>query len=74
MPSIPERQMGSLYSLERDGTFRSHLTNIDISNGLAWMSDNRTMFYIDSSPRKVYAFDFDMEAGELSKSQVLSLN
>ena len=57
----------SLYSLELDGTVRKHKGDITISNGLAWSADNTTMYYIDSHPRKVYAYDFDLDSGTLSK-------
>lgn len=64
-----ERHMGSLYSLTK-GQLKHHLGKIDISNGLDWTSDHRTMFYIDSVPRKVYAFDFDITKGEISNQRV----
>lgn len=68
VPAQPERKQGSLYSLGKGNQIKKHLDNIDISNGLAWTEDNRTMFYIDSFPRKLYAFDFDIEEGKMSKS------
>ncbi|KAL3868868.1 hypothetical protein ACJMK2_041625 [Sinanodonta woodiana] len=68
-PTVLEHHQGSLYSLEKDGTLKSHLDKISISNGLAWSEDNRTMFYIDSIPRKVYAFDFDITTGEISNQR-----
>ena len=66
-PAVPEREMGSLYSLGQDHIVKEHVGKIDISNGLAWSHDNKIMYYIDSLPRKVYAFDFDIEAGTLCK-------
>ena len=65
-PTDPELGVGALYSLNSDGVLKKHLDNIDISNGIAWSLDNRTMFYIDSIPRKVYAFDYDINHGEIS--------
>ena len=64
-----ERELykGSLYSLEVDGSVRKHKGEITVSNGLAWSADNTTMYYIDSHPRKVYAYDFDLDSGTLSK-------
>ena len=66
-PANLELHQGGLYSFERDGTLRKHKENISISNGLAWTADNKTMFYIDSIPRKVWAYDFDLESGTMSK-------
>ncbi|XP_045157472.2 regucalcin-like [Mercenaria mercenaria] len=67
-----ERELykGSLYSLEVDGTVRKHKGEITVSNGLAWSADNRTMYYIDSHPRKVFAYDFDLSSGTLSNARV----
>ena len=66
-PGVLEHNQGSLYSLELDGTIRRHKGQITISNGLAWSSDNKTMYYIDSTPRKVWAYDFDLASGTMSK-------
>ncbi|WAR23975.1 RGN-like protein, partial [Mya arenaria] len=38
-----EKHMGSLFSLETDGTIRKHKEGVSISNGLAWTEDNRTI-------------------------------
>lgn len=68
-PAKPEPQMGSLYSLDKNRALKKHLDKIDISNGLAWSLDNKIMYYIDSLPRKVYAFDFDLEAGTITNQR-----
>jgi sugar lactone lactonase YvrE len=60
---------GSLYSLEVDGTVRKHKEGVSISNGLAWTADNKTMYYIDSIPRKVFGYDFDIKTGTMSKGR-----
>ena len=66
-PAKPERQQGTLYSFGKGNKVRRHVENVDISNGLAWNEDNTIMYYIDSFPRKVYAFDFDIKEGSISK-------
>lgn len=67
-PAVVKEGQGSLYSLEVDGTVKTHKTNVSISNGLTWTEDNRTMFYIDSVPRKIWAYDFDLAKGTMSKA------
>ena len=67
VPAQPERKQGSLYSFGKGNQVKKHLDNIDISNGLAWTEDNRTMYYIDSFPRKLFVFDFDIQEGKISK-------
>lgn len=44
------------------------MSKVSLSNGMAWTSDNTTMFYNDSFPGKTFAFDFDLDAGEISRS------
>ena len=66
-PGHVEPEVGFFYSLEKDGSLRQQLDKVSISNGLAWAPDNKTMYYIDSIPRKVFAFDFDLESGNISK-------
>ncbi|ELU03646.1 hypothetical protein CAPTEDRAFT_91279 [Capitella teleta] len=63
---VPQLKMGKLFSLEEDLKLKTKLDEIDISNGLAWSADHKTMYYIDSIPRKVFAFDFDLESGAIS--------
>lgn len=58
---------GSLYSLQDDeGVPQPHLHHIGCSNGMAWTSDNRTMYYIDSLTKKIDAFDYHIETGTLA--------
>lgn len=70
-PGVVEHHQGSLYSLELDGTIRKHKDKITISNGLAWSADNKTMYYIDSTPRKVWAYDFDLATGTMSNERII---
>lgn len=58
---------GALYSLEPDGRLVKRLDDISLSNGLAWSPDNAIFYYIDSIPRKVYAFNFNPQTGDISK-------
>ena len=59
------RNQGTLYSLECDGKLIERLPNVSLSNGLAWNKANDTMYYIDSLVKKVYAFDFDLNSGNI---------
>ncbi|XP_025110660.1 regucalcin-like [Pomacea canaliculata] len=68
-PNPPAPPQGSLYSLGLDRTVRKQATNFYLSNGLAWTDDNQTMFFIDSPARKLYAFDFDLEGGNISNQR-----
>lgn len=59
------KHQGSLFSLENDGTIVKRLTNVSISNGLAWSLDNKEFYFIDTYNFEVEAYDFDIISGEL---------
>ncbi len=61
-----EEEAGSLYRIDADGTYRRMAGGFTLPNGLGWSPDNKTMYLIDTSPRIVYAYDFDLEAGTIS--------
>jgi sugar lactone lactonase YvrE len=58
--------IGSLYSIEPDGSVRQLLERLSIANGMAWSADRGTFYYIDSPLRRVDAFDYDLATGSIS--------
>lgn len=71
LPDSEREGRGSLYSFDHAFKLKSHLKDLGISNGLAWSSDNRLMFFIDSLSKRVYVFDYDLQNGEISNQRVL---
>jgi len=63
--------VGGLYRLDADMTVTSVLTGVSVSNGIAWSTDDRTMYYVDSLERAVDVFDFDVELGQLKNRRRL---
>lgn len=57
---------GGLYRLDPDGTVEQLLSDVTISNGLAWTPDGGTFYYIDTPLRRVDGFDYDAATGRLS--------
>jgi len=58
---------GALYSLDPQLRVRKHLSGVNVSNGIAWSSDAKTMYYIDSLSGSIEAFDYDRQSGDLSR-------
>jgi sugar lactone lactonase YvrE len=58
----PRGGAGSLWSFG-DGPPRELLDGVTISNGLAWSSDRRTMYFVDSMTYRIDAFDYDGDTG-----------
>ena len=56
----------SLFRLDPDGNCRPMLSEVRLSNGLAWSLDGKSMYYIDTPEQGVDAFDFDMDEGHIS--------
>ncbi|XP_046742283.1 regucalcin-like [Diprion similis] len=71
-----QERHGELYSMNTDEkcvtryTLRTHATGIGISNGLAWSSDHKMFYYIDSFNNTVDAFDYNIDSGELSNRRI----
>jgi len=60
-----QKGAGSLYCLDPDRTVRKAIEGVSISNGLGWSPDGRTMYYIDTPTKKVVAYGYNPESGEL---------
>lgn len=63
--------VGSLYSLDADLTLKKHVTSVTISNGLAWNSDNDTLYYIDSPTYQIVAFNYNAQTGAISNKKTV---
>ena len=58
--------VGSLYRLNRNLSTDKLFDQVSISNGMAWTSDQKTYYYIDSPTRRMDVFDCDMASGTVS--------
>lgn len=64
-----KREVNNFYCFSK-GKLTLKVPQVSLSNGIVWTSDNRTMFYNDSVPGRTYAFDFDLNTGDLSNRRV----
>jgi sugar lactone lactonase YvrE len=60
---------GSLYSFHESTGLATVVTGVTISNGIGWSPDGRVMYYVDSAPGTVFAFDVD-ERGDVANQRV----
>lgn len=60
----------ALYRYDPDGSIHVMQTGVTCSNGIGWSPDSRTIYYSDSQVYTVFAYDFDLESGELANQRV----
>ncbi len=60
----------NLYRLDPDLSVHLMEKGVDISNGIGWSPDNRLMYFTDSSPKKIYVYDYDLATGEIENRRV----
>ena len=66
---VPEA--ANLYCIDRDLNSQIKIPATTISNGMAWSSDNKTFYFIDSPTFAVSAYDFDVESGSISNKTTI---
>lgn len=66
------RPLGSLYRLDPDHSCHQILTDLTISNGLAWSPDGSTMYLADTVQQWIRAYDYDPASGAISNQRVLA--
>lgn len=66
-----DQPSGSLYCLDTDLSCHRRISDVWISNGIAWSGDDRTMYFIDSPTGRVDAFDFDAETGGIANRRTV---
>ncbi|HEV3177549.1 MAG TPA: SMP-30/gluconolactonase/LRE family protein [Stellaceae bacterium] len=65
------KPVGVLFRYDPDGSVHRLDQGFQLSNGLGWSPDNRTMYFIDSAPREIYAYDFDLAGGGIKNRRRL---
>lgn len=63
---------GTLYSLHGDGSLHELDRGIAISNGPCWSPDNKTLYFSDSLLYRIYAYDYDIDTGEVANRRVFA--
>ncbi len=61
---------GTLYRLNTDLTHQVMAGDVMVSNGLAFSPDGKIMYWSDSRNRKIFAFDFEPETGQITNRRV----
>ena len=71
MENAEQAPVGALYRVDADLSVHTMLTGITIANGLTWSPDHRSMYYIDSAAKCVWAFDYDIDSGTIANRRTV---
>lgn len=66
------QRIGALYRFDAERGPATMAEGFIISNGLAWSPDGRTMYHSDTRQDVIWAFDFDLAAGEIANRRVFA--
>ena len=61
---------GVLWRLDPDWSTHRLDDGITVSNGLAWSPDDETMYFADTRALMVYAYDYDVETGNVDNKRI----
>lgn len=64
-----EQALGSLFRLEH-GAIREIGNPVTVSNGIAFSTDNRTLYHTDTTAHRIMAYDFDLEYGRIANGRL----
>jgi len=59
-----EENIGNVYSYY-NGNYKTLIKNTTISNGLAFTSDNKNLYFIDTPTKKVAKYNYDLKSGNV---------
>lgn len=72
--SVPKKigePTGSLFRVDPDLTVRVMQPNAIASNGIGWSPDQKTMYFADTYGGGIFAYDFDLDSGEIDNRRLL---
>jgi sugar lactone lactonase YvrE len=66
------RPSGHLYRLDADGHVERFNTGFVVTNGIEWSNDGRTLYFVESVERRIWSYDFYMDAGRPGERRVFA--
>ena len=63
---------GGLYRVAADGRVSRKDSDITVANGLDWSPDQRTFYFVDTIPGRIYAYDFETSSGALTNKRIFA--
>jgi sugar lactone lactonase YvrE len=67
---MPNR--GALWRIDASGTAEKMDDGFHICNGLGWSPDDTRMYFTDSGKRKIWVYDYDIDAGRIANRRLFA--
>jgi sugar lactone lactonase YvrE len=64
--------VGKLFRLDPDLSLHTLDTGIICSNGPCWSPDGKTLYFSDTGKRVIYAYDYDLNSGDVRSRRVFT--
>ena len=61
----------NFWRIEPDLSYTNLLSEVGNSNGLCWSPDEKILYYIDTKLKRVDAFDYDRDSGDISNRRTV---
>jgi L-arabinonolactonase len=68
----PQQPLSAVYSLDHNQAARRIIHGISCANSICWSPDGRIMYFTDMPSRRIDAFDYDPETGDLTHRRVFA--
>lgn len=68
---MEQGKVGGLYRVAPDGSSVRVLDGLGCANGMGWSPDHKTMYFIDTPSRAVFAFDYDEATGDVKNQRIV---
>ncbi|MDW3647416.1 MAG: SMP-30/gluconolactonase/LRE family protein [Bacteroidia bacterium] len=68
---LPRLPVSALYCLDERMGVEKKVAGVQLSNGMAWTRDHRTMYYIDTHLLRLDAFDFELTSGKIDNRRTV---
>ena len=72
MPMHNSEPTGALYRIDPDLKITRALGDIVIPNSIAFSPDDRTLYFADSRQQMIWAFDLDIDSGDIANRRVFA--
>ncbi len=65
---VERNKVSSLYKF--DNELKKYVSELIVSNGLAWTQDEKTMYHIDTWTQSIFAYDYDITTATISNQRI----